>query len=370
MRRALPPIVALLLAGNARAEPTVVGASVGAGGQGDATYGAVEVRLDAEWSGVRIGLGARAVWDGGTLRRSDWDRLADAVTLLRYLEAHAGPIAIAAGGLAPSQLAHVTDGYRATLDDRLRTGVRARLADDRGELQLEIDDVLDPVVIGGEAAWQLGPAWRVHAATAVDPTAPAHVESAIELGLARTWQAHESRAALGAALVAEPGLGASAVGSGSAAVDRAGVRFTASADLRAGTGTDGAAFGPLYRIERLAHGGAAGLYDLARSGATSGLGAGLAVGAAAPAGWVELGLRDRAGLGALGSASGGAPMGKWLQAGGWLAASRRDAAGAVELRVEWARRLYSALQLARMYRFDMAPAPLWSVVAWFGATTE
>jgi hypothetical protein len=34
------------------------------------------------------------------------------------------------------------------------------------------------------------------------------------------------------------------------------------------------------------------------------------------------------------------------------------------------RGLFSALQGARMYRFDaMAPSPMWSVTAWFGAAS-
>ena len=64
-------------------------------------------------------------------------------------------------------------------------------------------------------------------------------------------------------------------------------------------------------------------------------------------------------------------MGRWVQAGLWAAASRSDAAGAAELRVAWAQRFSSALQLARFYRFDaMDPAPLWSVTAWFGASSD
>jgi len=363
-------VLLIALAATARADDTaVVGAAIGAGGQGDATYGAVEARLDAEYAGAHIGLGARLVWDGGVLRRGDWDRPGDLVTLLRYLEYASGPLAIAAGGLAPSHLAHVADGYRATLDDRLRTGARAQLADERGSLELEIDDVLDPVLVGGSAAWQLAPAWRIHTATAVDPSG-AHVESAIELGIARTWRQRGAEAAAGAAIDGEPGLGASVAGFASAAVDRGGLRWSGAAELRGGTGTDGAAFGPLYRIERLTHGGRMDLYDLARAGRTSGVGAALTLGVAGLPGWLEVGVRARPGLGTLGMLSGGAPMGRKVQLGGWLAASPYDAAGAAELRVAWARRLYSALQVARMVRFDMDPAAVWSVVAWFGATTE
>ena len=58
-------------------------------------------------------------------------------------------------------------------------------------------------------------------------------------------------------------------------------------------------------------------------------------------------------------------------AGIWAAIGRDDAAGAAELRVAWAKQLFSALQVARLYRFDaMEPISLWSVTAWFGAATE
>jgi hypothetical protein len=60
-------------------------------------------------------------------------------------------------------------------------------------------------------------------------------------------------------------------------------------------------------------------------------------------------------------------MGTRVQAAAWAAIGRDDAAGASELRVAWAKRLYSALQAARIYRDD---APVWTVTAWFGATTE
>src|SRR5262245_40076139 len=64
-----------------------VGASVaaGAGAEGTAAYGALELRLDVDWRGARLGLAARAVWLDGTYRH-DYRRAADAVTLVRYLE--------------------------------------------------------------------------------------------------------------------------------------------------------------------------------------------------------------------------------------------------------------------------------------------
>lgn len=333
-----------------------VGAAVGAGAQGEATYGAIDLVLTATWPGVRVGLGARGVWDDGVFRRSDWSRAADAVTIVRDVEATYGPVALAAGRLAPSHLARLADGYRATLDDRWRTGARVAATTDDVQAQAEIDDVLDPALIGGAVRWQLSPSYAVHAAVASDPS---HV-TAVEAGAARRYLGDQARLDVGGSVVAELSRGASAVAFGDAAFDRAGVRWSARADLRAGTGSVGGLFGPLYRVERL---------EMTTSHA--GAGAGLALGAAAPEGWGEISVRERPGLGGLVAAGGGAPMGRYVQAAAWAAASRTDAAGAAELRVRWATQLFSAVQAARFYRFDaMTAAPEWSLTAWFGATTE
>jgi hypothetical protein len=342
-----------------------VSGAVGAGAQGDATYGAVDLALTATWPGVRVGLGARGVWDDGVFRRAEWARPADAVTVIRDVEVVYGPVALAAGRLAPSHLGHVADGYRATLDDRWRTGARAAVRTDDVDATAEIDDVLDPALIGASARWQLAKPWALQAAVAGDP---AH-RTAIEAGVARRYEGDRARLDAGGSVVAELGLGMSAVAFGDAAVERDGVRWTARADVRAGTGSVGGLFGPLYRVERMemtAGGMRAGL-DVSHGG----VGAGLAIGAQAEAGWGEVAVRERPGLGGLVALGGGAPMGRWVQAGMWAAASRSDAAGAAELRVAWAKRLFSALQVARFYRFDaMDPSPLWSVTAWFGASSE
>jgi len=369
----------LAFAGTASADGNALraGAAVGAGGQGDATYGAVELQLDALWRGVRLGLGARGVWEDGVFRRRDWSRPSDAVTVLRQLEAElvlaadrdgrtTSQLAVAAGGLAPARIARIVDGHRATLDDRLRTGVRGALGTPALDLGLEIDDVIDPALIGGAAVWQLAPPWGVHVAAAIDPRAPdaigTHVTSAIEVGVARRSDAMQRRAELGASIVGEPREGVTAVGFGSVAIDHAGARWTASAELRGGNGTTGAMFGPLYRLERR------GLIERAHGG----VGGGVAVGVVAPAFSMSIGGRVRPGLGTLGTVAIAAPMSTWVQAGGWIAASRAATAGAAEVRIAWARRLSSALQIARMYETEtaMMPAPAWSVTAWFGASTE
>jgi hypothetical protein len=362
----------------ARADVSV-GASVGAGAQGAATYGAVDLRLDAAWSDVRLGIGARGVWDDAQFRTSEWSSIADLVTLVRDFEVtheiDDTTLALAAGVMAPSRIGHVVDGYRVTLDDRFRTGVRARVLHEHLDVTLAIDDVLDPALVAGGTRWAMSPPWSAYLAIAADPQAPSlrgsQVATAIEAGAGRRYEGDRARADVGVSVVAELSLGASVVAFGQAAVERAGVLWSARADARAGTGTVGSLFGPLYRVERLAHDGRMSLWDRADRGDLAGASTGLVLGAAVPAGWLEIGARARPGLGGLLTASAGAPMGRWVQAGMWASVARDDAAGAAEVRVAWAKTLFSALQAARIYRLDaMEPIALWSVTAWFGAATE
>jgi hypothetical protein len=353
--------VLIALAGTAHAEVRV-GAAVGAGGQGPATYSAIDVRLDAEWEPLRIGLGVRGVWLDGVFRRTDWARAADAVRAVRLVElagsAGSAQLAIAAGGLAPAQLAHVADGYRAALDDRQRTGVRGAVTTPTFALGLEVDDVLEPGFVGGAVEWQLAPRLVTHTAIAIDPIAG---EAALELAAARRWARERSRVDAGGGIVGEPGFGIAALTFVSAAIDHRKMRWTASGELRAGTGSIGAAFGPLHRVEPI--------YEHSQRG----IGGAVSAGVAGRAGWLRAGLRARPGLGGLATVMAGAPMGRWVQAGMWLAASRDHAAGAGELRVAWARRLASALELARMQMYDvqaMQPRPLWSATAWFSVASD
>ena len=373
-------IALLLLVAPAVAHAEVsVGAAVGAGAQGASTYGALDLRLDAAWTDIRLGLGVRGVWEDAEFRTREWSRVADLVTLVREAEiTHevAGTrLALAAGVLAPSRIGHIVDGYRVALDDRFRTGVRAAALHEHLDITLELDDVLDPALVAGGARWAMAPPWSMYLAIAADPRAPSmtgsRVATAIEAGAGRRFEGDRARADVGMSVVAELSLGASIVAFGETAIERAGVVWTARADARAGTGSAGALFGPLYRIERLAHAGRDSLWDRAEGGELSGASAGLAVGGALPAGSIELGVRARPGIGGLAFARAGAPMGRWVQAGMWAAVGRDDAAGAAEIRVAWAKTLFSALQAARMYRLDvMEPIALWSVTAWFGAATD
>jgi hypothetical protein len=342
----------IALGGTAHAD-VLVGGSVGAGGRGEAAYSALELRLDGAWDQTKLGLGARGVWLDGELRTSDWDGW-PAIRVLRLFETRTTiddtTLAIAAGGLAPAELGHVADGYRATLDDRPRTGVRAFAASQRVLASVEIDDVVEPHLIGG-ALEIAGDRWVGCGAVAIDPEGI----GAGELCGARRWAREGARLDLGAGVTGErlvEGGGGSALGFVRGALDRGGARWTANAELRAGSGSVGAAFGPLHRIEE--------------SVERTGVGAAAAVGVAGVRGWARAAIRWRPELGALGTLQVGAPAGKWFQIAGWIAATERHGAGAAELRITWAKSLASAIEFARIYDVDaMQPAPLWTATAWF-----
>lgn len=336
-----------------------VGAAIGAGGQGAATYGALELRLDALWRDIRLGLGGRAVFLDGAFRTADWNEPADALSVIRLVEARTPgrTLSLAGGALAPLAIANLSDGYRPALDDRPRTGARVTLATRPVSGDLVIDDVRDPALAGGALDVRLTHSIALRAGALVDPSLG---ESALELALARTWRASGRALDLGGGAIVEPGAGAHALAYASLARDVRGTRLSATADVRAGTGTVGGAFGPLYRAER------ATLWET--SGAD--LGAGLSASLVAPTGWLAASTRLRA-AGVIGSVSGGAPLNRWLQAAAWVAASRNTAAGAAALHVQWARRLASALEVARMIDTDaMDPSPIWSATAWFAATSD
>jgi hypothetical protein len=338
-------LVICLLSATASADVGVIG-SVGAGAQGSSTYSALELRLDVTWTRTRLGLGMRGVWDNDVFRTSDWSAPERAITVLRAFETTGKlgdtKLALAAGALAPARLGHVVDDYHVALDDRWRTGVRATARNEVIDGQVEVDDVLDPAVIGGSVHAEF-----LHAAVAIDPARVAIVEA----GVHKTFERDGARSELGASVLAELLEGAGAVAYADGAIDYENITWSARAEVRATT-SGISPIGPLYRVERLDD-------DRHR------LGAGLAVGASTRAWWFQLSARDH-----LLAASAGAPMSKHVQAALWAAANGRDAAGASELRVVWGKRLFSALQGARLYRFEMDPVPVWSLTAWFGVGSE
>jgi hypothetical protein len=220
-------------------------------------------------------------------------------------------------------------------------------------------------------SYQVGPPWGAHVAIAVDPAQPAtlmktRIATVIEAGAGYRIEAPSARADLGVSLIAELGLGFTALAYLDAAVVRDEVRYTIRADARGGSGTAGDMFGPLYRIERVA------IYSRARAGELQGGSLGATTGVASERGWFEVGIRARPGLGMLATATAGVPMSRRFQAAAWAAASTNEGAGAGELRITWAKRLFSGLQAARIYQFTdpMAPTAVWSLTAWFGASTE
>jgi hypothetical protein len=339
-------ILVCLLAATAHADVGVAG-SVGAGAQGASTYSALELRLDVAWTTTRLGLGVRGVWDDDVFRTSDWSGPERAVTMLRAFETtgRVGDVSLglAAGALAPGRLGRVVDDYHVALDDRWRTGVRAVARSEDVDAQLEIDDVLDPAVIGGAMRWQM-----LHAAVAVDPDRMA----VVELGVHHTWERDGARAEVGGSVLGELLHGGGVLTYGDAAIDYADITWSARADVRATT-SGLSPMGPLYRVERTRDD-------------RHPLSAGLALGAATHAWWVQIAGRE-----SLISASAGAPMSKHVQAAVWAAANGHDAAGASELRVLWSNKMFSALQAARLYRFEtMDPVAVWSVTAWFGISRE
>jgi hypothetical protein len=372
--RALVVGLFVLAGGSAHADDTSASASIGAGAQGDATYGALELRLDQQWRDARLGLGIRGVWDDGVFRRGDWSSVGDIVTIVRDFEAidrleDGGHLAIAAGALTPSHIARIADGYRSTLDDKWRTGVRTAAVTDDTEASLEIDDVLDPALIAGTVNYQVAPPYGTHVAFAIDPQQPTamgtRVAGTIEMGASRRMDTESSRTDAGISIIAELGLGFSAVGYIDTTVMSGDTRYTLRADARGGSGTTGAMFGPLYRVERLT------MYERAKSGELEGGALGATAGVQNPIGWIELGLRSRPGMGMLATASAGMPMSRRWQAAMWAAASTGDAAGAGEVRIAWAKNLFSAAQVARIYNFaEPMPTAEWSVTAWFGASSR
>ncbi|HEY4176564.1 MAG TPA: hypothetical protein VGM90_07025 [Kofleriaceae bacterium] len=351
--------------------------SAGGGVQDGAVYTGLDLRFDLAWKTVRLGLGARGVLLDGQMRSGDWDRPADAVTILRTLEAHAGPAAIAAGALAPAVLGRIADGYRVALDDRAHTGARGAIATPAFEMTLEIDDVVNPALVGGAISWMVTAPWGIRAATAVDPSV-AGGRVATELGGVHRWENTGWRVETGASVVAEEApqvagtprsVDISGVAYSGAALDKWGARWTAQLDVRAGGGTLGAAFGPLYRVERQVRADMTTPLDDVRAGVAGGI----ALGVQRDGNWLALGARTRPGLGTLGTIAAGAPMNRWVQAAAWIAASPHASAGAAAMRVVWTKQLFSSVELARMYTRDEMSDDLvaaWSATAWFGASMQ
>ncbi|MEZ4360308.1 MAG: hypothetical protein R3B48_09015 [Kofleriaceae bacterium] len=352
--------------------------AVGGGLRAAQRYASVEARLDLSFTSLRVGLAARGQWEEERWRREDFATAAGWAAAVRYLEWQRGDedaeAALALGTLRPARLGLVSDGVQPAIDGQRHSGARVRLRAGRLELRGEVDDVVAPAVLGGAAAWRLS-RWRAASALAIGlPTdGAAGTEAAAELSLAREFGPPEEEAALGAGAVVEPGAGAHVAGFAEIATRAARWTVTARAELRVGSGRLGAAFGPLYRVERWA----ASAPDaqapdgaLAREERRVGVAGGLSLRASRDGfGWFEGALRNRRRRGTLATAHLGAPLGAWGQAGAWLAVDARRAVLASELRAFGAGGRFVALEVSRFYEApveQMAPAPRWALVAWVG----
>lgn len=423
-------------AGVARAE--VDGAvALGGGQRGEHSYASVEGRLDASWASkttsLRLGLAVRGQWDDGRWRRDDFTTAAGLGQLVRYLEIWQGSqsadpampgeeLALAVGGLRPAVLGNVSDGAQVGVDDRYHTGLRGRLRQGALELRGELDDLFAPEVFGAEAAW-LTPTWRFAAAGALgwaawgedlfdeamervvlgDDGAPprspmlpaAPVDSALELSVARRLVREGGEGRLGLGVVGEPGQGVHAVLFASVDATTYGWHLALRGDARAGGGTLGAAFGPLYRVERLQAridearrdlGGDPGgdpsgdVAEIQQSGAAFSGAVALRL-EHGSYGWFEGGLRARHRGGAVASLHAGAPITAHAQAGAWLAADEERALLAGEARLFWRAGSFAAVEVSRLLRertpsaavlapdevVDAAAPRLgWAVIGWIG----
>lgn len=419
-------------AGAARAE--VDGAvAIGAGQRGVQSYASVEARLDGSWANLRLGLAARGQWDDGVWRRDDFTTAAGWGAVLRYLEwwqrggegDDSYDVALALGALRPAALGQVSDGVQVGVDDRYHTGLRARARAGKLELRGEIDDVFAPQLFGAEVGWLL-PKWRAAASSALgwsawgddlldgaldraglsrasEAMAPdASVDAAVELSLARRFVRDGGEARLGLGAVGEPGEGAHAVAFAELEAESTAWRISLRADARAGNGSLGAVFGPLYRVDRLearlagvepapgplpdepaadpapADGG-----DAMQDADGRGLSAALALRLERQGlGWFEGSLRARHARGAIATAHAGAPLGEHAQAGAWLALDERRFLLAGEVRAFWRAGSFAAVEVSRLLRdrdrqldaaasidaqLDAAAPRLgWAVIGWVG----
>ncbi len=355
-----------------RAEPDVAHGittsadfALGAGALAGQWYAGTDLRLDTQWRSLQLGVGARFDAVDGRWRSADFAQRRDAVKLLRYARWTQrwddGSLAIAAGNLAPLTLGAVASGYRPSLDLRRRVGAAARVVHGSTQVESWIDDVLAPSVVAGSLSLAVRAGWHARLAIAADVSVAGDngIDSAngstdsygtVEVSLRRLGTIEHLQLQGGGGVVVEPGLGASAVVFGQAELRVRKLRLIGNADVRAGTGTVGAAFGPLYRLERASAVAGHGLWIVADRGGLDGVAAGASLTVARPdLGWVAASLRHRPGLGSLATATFGLPMGPRWQAGAWLAASETALAGAAELRWQWSSRWWTAAEVARGY---------------------
>lgn len=417
----------------ARAEVEAV-VAVGGGQRGAQSYASVEGRLDLALGGerwqLRTALAARGQWDDGQWRREDVTTARGWVGMVRYLEwwqrgggargdERAGwELAAAAGMLRPAAMAHVSDGVQTAIDDRPHSGLRARGRIGALELSGEIDDGFAPRLLALEVGWRTEQ-WRATAAMAMGFSpwgqdeserviareamqrggamrgVGLDVESAFELSLARRFVAShsddngdgaEDEGRLGVGAVAEPGDGVHALAFAELWADSEAWRVVLRADVRAGTGSLGAKFGPLYRLERLEQLRAQALDPTAPiedpggepsgeledsmsvSSRSAAVAAGVSLRIERETAWFEAQLRTRRSRGAVVAAHLGVPITERAQLGAWAAADAEQFVLASEARVFGKSGTFAAVEVSRLLRTrDASSLELgWAVVGWVG----
>jgi hypothetical protein len=209
------------------------------------------------------------------------------------------------------------------------------------------------------------------------PSRPQRSRGAIEFGIQRNWLVNSttsvSTASLAAGMVIEPGSGIFAFGQASAALQGRNWGALTSVGVNAGTGTVGAAFGPLYRLERVMAAANAGIWQLAQRGELSGTSVATNVTVShRDIGSLTLSIKRRPGLGSLGTAGITLPMSKRWQTAAWISASEQTWASAAEVRVTWPASWWSSIEAARGFGLSTTTSmrePSQTYVAgWIGLT--
>ena len=97
-----------------------IATAVGAGAEGPALYAGLDLRVDAAWPDLRVGLGGRLEWMNGQLDRAAWRAARGPVSVLRYLEGVVHDdhreLAVPAGQLRPITTDRAVSGDPPGLD--------------------------------------------------------------------------------------------------------------------------------------------------------------------------------------------------------------------------------------------------------------
>lgn len=335
------------------------GVAAGAGARTGASYQTLEARLEADGSSWRLELALRSRWHDGRWRREDFTTARGLSRGLRALqwtgESAALAVALAAGRLRPEALAQLSDGVQVSLDGEARAGARASVATAALRLRAEVDDVIAPQLVFAAAIWA-PTRWELGAAAGVGwgALAAGAPATAFELWAARRLAEPTAGGRLGLGAVGEPLAGAHAVAFAELGVageqDR--WRLSVRADLRVGTGSLGERFGALAAVggERVLADGVA-------------VGGGVAAALRGAAGFGELALREGPSGATVSAHVGVAPSAR-LHLGLYLAADRRIALGAGEVRgfadprwgAAW-RGVFAALEVGRLLVPAVVDAP-------------